>query len=53
MCNFLNADGAPLGYIVDTPEIRALVERVEELMATVERDAERVENHVSYTLDGT
>lgn len=43
MCNFLNAGGAPLGYIVDTPEIRALVERAEELMASVERDAERVE----------
>ena len=43
MCNFQNTDGAPLGYIVDTPEIRALVRRAEQLMATIESDAERVE----------
>ena len=43
MCNFLNTDGVPFGYIVDTPEIRALVERAEQLMATVASDAERLE----------
>lgn len=43
MCDFSNVDdGTPLGYIVDTPEIRALIGETRRLMAQVPDDAERV-----------
>jgi predicted metal-dependent enzyme (double-stranded beta helix superfamily) len=43
MCNFTNggSDG-PFGYIVETAEIRALVEETQRLMGSVASDAERV-----------
>jgi predicted metal-dependent enzyme (double-stranded beta helix superfamily) len=44
MCNFTNVDEqSPMGYIVDTPEIRGLVEETQRLMREVPTDAERVE----------
>jgi predicted metal-dependent enzyme (double-stranded beta helix superfamily) len=45
MCNFTNvSDGdVPVGYLVDTPEIRALVEETQRLTAAIPGDAERVE----------
>lgn len=43
MCNFLNADGAQMGYIVDTPAIRTLVEETHRLMREVPDDVERTE----------
>ncbi len=42
MCNFSN-DEDRFGYIVDTPEIRGLVEETQRLMREIESDAERVE----------
>lgn len=44
MCNFTNVtDGEhPLGYLVDAPEIRALIEETERLVRAVPSDAERV-----------
>jgi 3-mercaptopropionate dioxygenase len=43
MCNFLNADAStPYGYLVDTPEIRALIDETYQLMAEIPSDAERV-----------
>jgi len=43
MCDFSNGgEQGPFGYIVDTPEIRALVEETQRLIGTVESDAERV-----------
>jgi len=43
MCDFSNVgDNTPLGYIVDTPEIRALIGETRRLMAQVPDDAERV-----------
>lgn len=45
MCNFTNVtDGeVPTGYLVDTPQIRALIAETERLIAAVPSDAERVE----------
>ncbi len=45
MCNFTNlTDGdVPLGFLVDTPRIRALIEETERLAASIPVDAERVE----------
>lgn len=43
MCNFLNADDSPAGFVVDTPAIRKLIHDTQHLMADVEDDAERVE----------
>jgi 3-mercaptopropionate dioxygenase len=43
MCNFENVDeSTPWGYIVDTPEIRALVEETQRLVAGIPDDATRV-----------
>lgn len=43
MCDFSNvSDDTPFGYIVDTPEIRALVEETRRLMAEIPTDTERV-----------
>lgn len=42
MCNFDNGERR-FGYIVDTPEIRALVEETARLRREIESDAERVE----------
>lgn len=43
MCDFSNVDdNTPLGFIVDTPEIRALIEETRRLMARIDSDAERV-----------
>ncbi|HQZ90763.1 MAG TPA: cysteine dioxygenase family protein [Thermomicrobiales bacterium] len=43
MCDFSNiTDDTPFGYIVDTPEIRGLIDETHRLMAAVESDAERV-----------
>lgn len=44
MCNFENVtEDTPFGYIVDTPEIRELVEETQRLMRTIDDDATRVE----------
>jgi 3-mercaptopropionate dioxygenase len=44
MCNFENVSpDTPFGYIVDTPEIRALIEETQRLMQEIPADAERVE----------
>lgn len=43
MCNFTNiSSDSPMGYIVNRPEIRALVEETQRLAREVESDAERV-----------
>ena len=43
MCNFENVtEDTPFGYIVDTPEIRALIEETQRLMAEIPDDATRV-----------
>jgi 3-mercaptopropionate dioxygenase len=43
MCNFNNGgDDGPFGYIVETAEVRALVEETQRLMGEVDSDAERV-----------
>ncbi len=43
MCNFNNGgDDGPFGYIVETPEVRALVEETQRLIGAVTSDAERV-----------
>jgi predicted metal-dependent enzyme (double-stranded beta helix superfamily) len=43
MCNFNNGDtDGPFGYIVETAEIRTLVEETQRLMGSVASDAERV-----------
>ena len=43
MCNFNNGgDDEPFGYIVETAEVRALVEETQRLMGAVASDAERV-----------
>jgi len=43
MCNFDNGgEDGPFGYIVETPEVRALVEETQRLMVGVASDAERV-----------
>jgi 3-mercaptopropionate dioxygenase len=43
MCNFENVTAdTPLGYIVDTPEIRALIDETRRLMEAIPSDAERV-----------
>jgi predicted metal-dependent enzyme (double-stranded beta helix superfamily) len=42
MCDFDNG-GDRFGFIVDTPEIRALIEETRRLMGLIESDAERVE----------
>lgn len=42
MCNFLNGNDQT-GYIVDTPEIRNLVEETQRLMREIPDNAERVE----------
>ena len=43
MCDFRNVDDStPFGFIVDTPEIRGLIDETRRLMAEVESDAERV-----------
>ncbi|HMM42307.1 MAG TPA: hypothetical protein PKA95_10425 [Thermomicrobiales bacterium] len=43
MCDFSNVgDDTPFGYIVDTPEIRALIGETRRLMAQVSSDTERV-----------
>jgi 3-mercaptopropionate dioxygenase len=43
MCNFENVtEDTPFGYIVDTPEIRALVAETQRLMAEIPDDATRV-----------
>jgi len=43
MGDFSNiTDDTPFGYIVDTPEIRGLIDETHRLMAAVESDAERV-----------
>ena len=43
MCNFNNGgDEGPFGYIVETAEVRALVEETQRLMLAVDSDAERV-----------
>lgn len=43
MCNFQNAHAGQAGYLVDRPEIRAVVEEAQRLIATVPDDGERVE----------
>lgn len=43
MCNFLNGDESPLGFIVDTPAIRKLIDQTHRLMTEIPDDAERVE----------
>lgn len=44
MCDFHDHDGeGPFGYLVDTPEIRALVSETRRLAGEIESDAERVE----------
>lgn len=44
MCNFGNVDDETrFGFIVDTPEIRALVDETQRLMQEISSDAERVE----------
>lgn len=44
MCDFHDHDGeGPFGYLVDTPEIRALVSEARRLAGEIESDAERVE----------
>ena len=44
MCNFNNGgEAGPFGYIVDVPEVRALVEETRRLSGEVGSDAERVE----------
>jgi predicted metal-dependent enzyme (double-stranded beta helix superfamily) len=44
MCNFENVtDDTSLGYLVDTPEIRALIEETQRLIETIPSDAERVQ----------
>lgn len=43
MCNFLNADESPMGFIVDTPEVRDLIHRAQHAMAEIPDDADRVE----------
>ncbi|MFN0181228.1 MAG: hypothetical protein ACKVZ0_20670 [Gemmatimonadales bacterium] len=42
MCNFSNADQR-FGYLVDTPEIRELIEETRRLAAEISSDAERVQ----------
>ena len=42
MCNFSN-DEDRFGYIVDTPEIRGLIDETQRLMREITDDAERVE----------
>lgn len=42
MCNFDNG-GSRFGYIVDTPEVRELIEETRRLTREIEADAERVE----------
>lgn len=43
MCNFTNiSSDSPMGYIVNRPEIHALVEETQRLAREVESDAERV-----------
>jgi predicted metal-dependent enzyme (double-stranded beta helix superfamily) len=43
MCNFANVSaGAPFGYLVETPEIRALVEETRRLIEALPGDAARV-----------
>lgn len=43
MCDFSNvSDDTPFGYIVDTPEIRGLIDETRRLMAEIDSDAERV-----------
>src|SRR3712207_4976054 len=43
MCNFTNVSAdSPMGYIVDAPEIRALIDETQRLVREVESDAERV-----------
>ena len=42
MCDFSNA-GDRFGYIVDTPEIRGLIEETQRLTREISSDAERVE----------
>lgn len=44
MCNFNNDDGSGrFGFLVDTPEIRALIAETRRLTAEITSDAERVE----------
>jgi predicted metal-dependent enzyme (double-stranded beta helix superfamily) len=44
MCNFGNDDGdGRFGYLVDTPEIRGLIEETRRLCGEITSDAERVE----------
>jgi predicted metal-dependent enzyme (double-stranded beta helix superfamily) len=43
MCDFKNGgEGGPFGYIIDSPEVRALVEETQRLINVVPSDRERV-----------
>ena len=43
MCNFTNvSDDSPMGYLVDTPEVRALIEETQRLTRDIESDVDRV-----------
>ena len=43
MCDFSNVDpDTPFGFIVDTPEIRGLIDETRRLMAEIDSDAARV-----------
>lgn len=44
MCNFLNGDDSPMGFIVDTPTVRKLIDQTRRLMTAIPDDAERVEH---------
>ncbi len=43
MCDLHAHDQQPFGFLVDTPEIRALIDETKRLCATIRDDAERVE----------
>lgn len=43
MCNVLDGDESPMGFIVDTPTVRTLIDATRQLMAEIPDDAERVE----------